>query len=220
MEKDTDEVLVKNFYKNVKYNFQNYEEYEIYSNLLENNNFYKNTLENLLCFTNDNISNRYVFNTIYHSVFLNINFLTQTASKTRHQSGDGGLLVHTYEVTKNAYSLGKTSSELGKKVDIDVLITSSIFHDLGKIREYERKDKDGIITFEYTHYKDYIGHIAYSMSSWNDSAEDNCLQGEFIEKVSHCILSHHGRLEWGSPVEPKTIEASILHFADMISAKF
>jgi 3'-5' exoribonuclease len=38
--------------------------------------------------------------------------------------------------------------------------------------------------------------------------------------VIHCILSHHGRKDWGSPVEPATLEALVLHQADMLSAKF
>ena len=45
------------------------------------------------------------------------------------------------------------------------------------------------------------------------------IPAELVNQVGHCILAHHGHKEWGSPVEPITTEARILHFADDLSAR-
>jgi 3'-5' exoribonuclease len=50
-------------------------------------------------------------------------------------------------------------------------------------------------------------------------AKDYILSEELKTSVGHCILAHHGRQEWGSPIEPQTVEAMIIHYADMLSAQ-
>lgn len=70
-------------------------------------------------------------------------------------------------------------------------------------------------------FQDRIYHISASNAEFVACARQQKVQQSVIEKVSHAILAHHGPVkEWGSPVAPQTIEALILHQADMLSAKF
>jgi len=66
-------------------------------------------------------------------------------------------------------------------------------------------------------YRKRINHVAGSAMEFHRHAY-GVLDTEELEQIEHLLLSHHGRKEWGSPVEPATAEAFILHAADMMSA--
>lgn len=133
------------------------------------------------------------------------------ASTRFHHEYEGGLLEHTLEVTRYAMH----QAEVFPEVDRDVLLASCLLHDYMKTAEYA-KNAEG--KYERTQYANEIGHIA-GVAAVFQSVSSN-VPGELVNRITHCLLSHHGRKEWGSPVEPQSLEALILHGADMLSAKF
>jgi 3'-5' exoribonuclease len=124
-----------------------------------------------------------------------------------HNKYAGGLAIHTAEVMRNVFFMTGFPS--------DELITAVIWHDYMKIRDYEIAEDGKVVK---TQYQINIRHVAGSAMEFHHQAVDY-LPLKTLEKIEHLILSHHGRMEWGSPVEPKTAEAFILHAADMMSAK-
>jgi 3'-5' exoribonuclease len=133
------------------------------------------------------------------------------ASVSRHHAYDGGLVVHVNEVWQFASALARHSG-----ANIHILLAATIYHDLMKIRELV---KDGL-TWKHTDYKDKIFHVAGSFAVWEVQCTLRGIDKDFKDQVSHCLLSHHGRIEWGAAREPQTKEAYILHVADMISYQF
>lgn len=137
-------------------------------------------------------------------------FNFRQGSSKRHHVYLGGLAAHTVEVVGIAKQIALTCH---LKIDMDVLITAAIFHDYLKIRDY---NEDGTKTI----YHDQIRHVSGSYAYWVKIAEDQGISQELTDAIGHCILAHHGRKEWGSPIEPQTVEAQILHFADMLSMEY
>lgn len=133
-------------------------------------------------------------------------------SSTKHHNWEGGLVVHTAEVMNNALLMAESNS---LDVCTDELITAIVYHDYAKILDYELKD--GKIV--YTDHCNKIRHVTKSYGWFMQDCVDYEIPVELQDKIGHIILAHHGRLEWGSPVEPQTTEAYIIHFADMLSAK-
>jgi len=133
----------------------------------------------------------------------------------QHHYGDGGLIKHTEEVIqlcmlnadffKNTYNINR-----------QILFLAALFHDVGKIYDYEKVN--GV--WHSTKHKRMVHHISRSALIWNSIATNHSkYNNEFINDVLHCILSHHGMREWGSPVSPLTREAWLLHLCDGISAR-
>lgn len=162
-------------------------------------------------------------------------FMTWPASLSFHHAYEGGLLAHTVEVCDLARGItrGSVNSRL-QGVDLDILLTAALFHDLMKIDEYDLIERpknlegqrflnhgdDPSAVWITTDYQKQIGHINGSAAQFIFSATEHGVPRATIDAVTHCILAHHGRREWGSPVEPQTLEAMILHQADLLSAKF
>lgn len=138
-------------------------------------------------------------------------FVQSSAAKTVHHGFIGGLLEHTLSVTKlcdyycSQYPLLKR----------DLLISAAICHDIGKTKELSLFPQN-----DYTDDGQFLGHIVIGTE----------MVGEKIRKISgfphvlenelkHCILSHHGEYEFGSPKKPAIIEAVALNFADNTDAK-
>ena len=163
------------------------------------------------------------------------------ASLSHHHAYTGGLAVHTLEVLR--YLNPWTAA---MKVNVDVLITAAVWHDYMKVLEYERQwmpnqnihkglfegcpirnlgrpdSVSEIFTWGYAPdgFGLKIGHISAGATAFNKSADKYGLRHDLRDAVVHCILAHHGRREWGSPVEPQTVEALLLHQADLLSARF
>jgi 3'-5' exoribonuclease len=126
-----------------------------------------------------------------------------------HHAYKGGLAVHTAEVVQYCLEMA------GPGVDKNVLLTAAYWHDYAKLYEYQF----GIISgkIEVNEYCKTIGHVVGSTYYFLEGSAKGLLAG-FTSAVVHCMLAHHGRREWGSPVEPATREAWILHAADMMSS--
>jgi 3'-5' exoribonuclease len=139
-------------------------------------------------------------------------------SKHPHHNYSGGLLVHTAEVLTISLNIAAATASL-KQVDRNVLITAAVFHDYEKIRDYDRNGNK-------TEYRELVRHVAGSFAHFHYLALayklgfDAIAAGGLYNKISHCILAHHGRQEWGSPILPQTVEAQILHDADYLSMSY
>jgi 23S rRNA maturation-related 3'-5' exoribonuclease YhaM len=159
---------------------------------------------------------------ISHSILVNKQFIKCPAARHQHQAYDGGLVVHTAEVLEAAMLVAQARFI---DVNTDVIITATIFHDYGKIWDYvpakqvvsaqEKQER-----YDYTLHQKLIRHLPRSYAVFMEMAdrEGDDIPEEIKTQIGHCILSHHGRNEWGSPVEPMTPEAHAIHFADMMSA--
>jgi 3'-5' exoribonuclease len=141
--------------------------------------------------------------------------------ETGHQYGVGGLAKHTYEVAYLCERNGVMSNTFGNSlVNRRILFLASLFHDVGKLRDYKfTTDAFGITKWERTPHKRHIHHISRSAITWTHAVAATGLCRDIEDDVLHCILSHHGRREWGSPVAPCSREAWILHLSDMLSAR-
>lgn len=133
------------------------------------------------------------------------------AGKSWHHSYIGGLLEHTLEIVKICDLMCDFHSELNR----DLLICGAMLHDFGKIEELSVE-----AGFEYTDKGKLIGHIVISAILVSEKINE---QKDFPEELKNClihlILSHQGKLEYASPVVPKTLEAIALYQADELSAK-
>jgi 3'-5' exoribonuclease len=138
-------------------------------------------------------------------------FFSAPAGKSWHHAYIHGLLEHTLEIIKICELLCLFHTDLNR----DVLITGALLHDLGKTDELFYDN-----VFDYTDKGRLIGHIVMGAIEVEKATEsiDN-FPNDLKEQIIHLILSHQGKLEFASPVEPKTLEAIVLYQADELSAK-
>ncbi|MGA2382518.1 MAG: HD domain-containing protein [Gemmatimonadales bacterium] len=133
------------------------------------------------------------------------------ASLTNHHAELGGLLKHTVEVGAIAKTMAKAAGATW-----DLVLAGVLLHDIGKLEAYAW---DG--PFAMTEAGSLMGHVVLGSVMLDrrlDEEEQPPLgDGERLV-LQHLILSHHGELEFGSPVRPMTLEAEILHLADHASA--
>ncbi len=105
-----------------------------------------------------------------------------------------------------------------KRVDVDLVVAGALLHDIGKVEAYEI----GATGFSYTPCGLLLGHVVLGCLMLERRIAANrgavCSEGQLLD-LQHLILSHHGALEFGSPVQPMTTEAEIVHWADESSAK-
>jgi 3'-5' exoribonuclease len=133
------------------------------------------------------------------------------AAKTIHHAVLGGLLEHTVSVV----GLCRLLADYYPAVDRDLLCAAAILHDLGKIREltWER-------VFDYTDAGRLLGHITLGTLLVEERIRAiPDFPTSLANALLHCILSHHGELDWGSPKRPKTLEAIVLHYAEDLDGK-
>jgi len=150
----------------------------------------------------------------------NKDFVTCPAAKKNHHAFKGGLLVHTAEVFSHCMAIANCQHNIdfySMSIDTDVLYLSAWLHDIGKIELYSINNEN---TIEYDRDGErYQSHIVRSNSIFNRYAYNENLDRDFINKVSHCILTHQDRKEWNSPQEPETVEGIILAKSDHMSSE-
>jgi len=136
---------------------------------------------------------------------------TWPAAQTIHHAYRGGFLEH---ITKMAEVGALLSRAYG--ANDDLVLTGVVLHDIGKLQELAYEGGSG----SYTRDGNLVGHIALGLLMVRETI--NGISGFPVElrgQVEHLIASHHGTREWGSPVEPKTVEAFILASVDELDAK-
>ena len=138
-------------------------------------------------------------------------FCAHSAAKSVHHSFVGGLLEHTLSVVKMCDYFCKQYPALNR----DLLLTAAMFHDIGKTKELSSFPEN-----DYTDEGQLVGHIIIGAQMVTEQIRTipgfpKKLENELI----HCILAHHGELEYGSPKKPALIEALALNLADNADAK-
>jgi 3'-5' exoribonuclease len=138
-------------------------------------------------------------------------FLNCPAAVFHHENYIGGLLKHTHNVLKNAISI----SENYKFIDKDLLVTSVILHDIGKIKNYEYSS-----VIKVSREGGFLEHISIALIMISEKIKQiSDFDSLDKEKLLSCILSSHGEYEFGSPIKPKTVEALLLHHCDLLDSK-
>ena len=138
--------------------------------------------------------------------------LTSPAAKSIHHAKVGGLVEHILSICKLMEFVGSHY----KHLNLDLLIFGAVFHDLGKIWELEWT-KRGI---QYTDKGQLIGHLAMSSELVEKKASQIMGFPEDLKMVcKHIILSHHGKLEYGSPKVPMLLEAYVVWMIDDLDSK-
>lgn len=138
-------------------------------------------------------------------------FRIAPAAKSIHHAWLGGLLEHVLSLAQ----LARMTAAHYREVDLDLLLTGVVLHDIGKIHEltYDR-------SFGYSTEGQLLGHIIIALRMLDEK-----LRGlpEFPVKLrmllEHMIVSHHGELEYGSPKTPMFLEALLLHHLDNLDSK-
>lgn len=138
-------------------------------------------------------------------------FRSAPAAREHHHAYPGGLLDHTVEVVE----LCLKASCLYPELDLDLLLAGALLHDVGKVDEYAFSPS-GVVR---TPAGELLGHVFVGASRVASLCAEAGVVGEPAMKLVHLVLSHHGRREWGSPVEPAIPEAVLLHQADLLSAR-
>ena len=145
-----------------------------------------------------------------------VNDFTHSPSAiTHHHNYVGGNLEHTVGVIR----LCNNICEMYPGINKDLVITGAILHDVGKIKEYKTT-----AAIDKTEEGNFIGHIVIGDRWIREKINELKKSGKDFDHnlenhLCHLILSHHGKYEFGSPRMPKTVEACVLHQADMMDSQ-
>ncbi len=138
-------------------------------------------------------------------------FKNHSAAKSVHHGFVGGLLEHTLSVTKLCDYMAANYPVINR----DLLLTAAIFHDIGKVQEIAPFPVN-----DYTDEGNLLGHIVIGSELVGKlAAQIPDFPQKTLLQLKHCILAHHGELEYGSPKKPSMIEAVALNLADNTDAK-
>lgn len=168
----------------------------------------------LLVFVNG-IQNPYLSKVAKHFFVEDTDFVKRfkfsSAAKSVHHGFVGGLLEHTLSVLKLCQFYVKQYPILNE----DLLYTAALCHDIGKVYELSAFPEN-----DYTDDGQLLGHIVMGCEMVGEQIR--AISGfpkKLGNELKHCILAHHGELEYGSPKKPALVEAVALNFADNTDAK-
>lgn len=158
-----------------------------------------------------------VINPVYRSILMKLfteyqnDFFDYPAASKNHHSFIGGLAMHVTGMLDVADAMCKLYPFLNR----DLLISGVLVHDLGKITELS-----GSVATEYTLEGKLLGHISILQAKIYDLAKDLGYEDkEETVLLRHMVLSHHGKLEYGSPILPLLMEAEVLYLIDNLDAR-
>lgn len=132
------------------------------------------------------------------------------AAKSIHHARRGGLADHTLSVMRLAQSV----SDRYPQLDRDLLVAGAFLHDFGKARELTAAGED------YTDEGKLVGHLVVTCQLIHEKAGKIAdFPRELEWRLTHLVVAHHGRLEYGSPKEPVTLEAMVVHALDDLDTR-
>lgn len=138
-------------------------------------------------------------------------FKNHSAAKSVHHGFAGGLLEHTLSILKMCEYYVSAYKILNK----DLLYTAAIFHDIGKTKELSSFPEN-----DYTDDGQLLGHIVIGVEMISEAVRTiDGFPEKLASELKHCVIAHHGELEYGSPKKPALAEAVALHYADATDAK-
>lgn len=190
-----------------------YEEIEEDKFILESKINLDNLLKNLKKFIHkiNDQELRKILTEIFFESKISKKYQNSPAAMSIHHAYKHGLLEHSLNVVELSLKISENYNDYN--INKDILISGALLHDIGKINEY-KTTKAGI---EKTELGEMIGHMNLGITLLEPFL--NTIDEEYKNHIYHIILSHHGEIEYGSPVLPKTIEAMLIHFADNIDSK-
>ncbi|MDD2620541.1 MAG: HDIG domain-containing protein [Syntrophomonadaceae bacterium] len=149
------------------------------------------------------------------SLAMKESFFKAPAAKKIHHNYSGGLLEHTLTVAALCQQAALTYEDL----NLDLLISGALLHDIGKVSEYEIK-----VSPQYTNEGRLLGHIILGTEILSAAIAEMKNEGILVPvelewMLKHMLVSHHGALEFGSPVIPLFPEAFVLNMMDNMDAK-
>lgn len=150
----------------------------------------------------------------------NDTLLTHTAACSIHHAGVGGWIKHTLEVVSYAQSIyWALPNHVKTHIRYDILLLGAFLHDIGKLRAYTFENGVPVMTNSGKLLEHIIEGIKIVDTAYKQthSIVPNT-DDKDIQLLEHIIASHHMELEWGSPVNPVTLEAVIVCYADQLSA--
>ena len=138
-------------------------------------------------------------------------FANAPAARTMHHAYVGGLLEHTLSMASIAVFLAGHYPYVNK----GLLLSGVLLHDLGKALEYDTGS-----SFEFTDDGRLVGHILRATIIVEKAAHEmDDFPEDDLRQLVHLVGSHHGTMEWGAPVVPKTLEAILLHQIDLLDSR-
>ncbi len=194
--------------------------------------FYRQRLDDLIDQTSTERAPGQLLREIFDQAGFRERFYLSPAARDHHQNYPGGLLEHTLNVVTVALAMadayarpgspaaGLTFNQARLPLDRDILIAAGLLHDIGKLDTYKFDPMP-----EVTDAQMWTGHLVVSYAVVRERAAEWLANPPYpaaadeVNKILHCILSHHGTLEYGSPVVPACAEAFILSQADMTDAR-
>jgi 3'-5' exoribonuclease len=152
-------------------------------------------------------------------------FRRTAAARNYHHARRGGLVEHTAQMMR----VGKEIALLYAQLNLDLLIAGILFHDSGKLWENALPENGFVMS--YDERGELVGHISIGLelvnALWRRLSAENAQTWKDMVPASedvrlhllHLIGAHHGEMEFGSPVAPKTPEAMALHYIDNLDAR-
>jgi len=137
-------------------------------------------------------------------------FANAPAARNMHHAYIGGLLEHTLSMAAIADMLAAHYPYVNK----DLLLSGVLLHDLAKGVEYTTEGE-----FNFSDDGRLVGHIVRGIIMVEAVALKLDFPEEDLRQLIHLIASHHGKLEWASPIVPKTLEALLLHQIDLLDSR-
>lgn len=188
------------------------EEYKVFEFLPESEKDTKGMYKELTGVA-DSVKNTHMKELLYSFVkdpSFSEKFMKHPAAMYKHHGWLGGLLEHTLNVVKICEFLKKMHPSLSR----DLMLTGAVLHDIGKIKELEvrtdiRTSTEGML----------IGHLAMTFEEVSKRMDTLKTPEDIKLKIKHILVSHHGRIEYGSPKQPAIPEALAVYMADEIDSK-
>jgi 3'-5' exoribonuclease len=137
-------------------------------------------------------------------------FANAPAARNMHHAYIGGLLEHTLSMAALVEMLASHYPYVNK----DLLLAGALVHDMAKAVEYTTEGE-----FSFSDDGRLVGHIVRGIAMVESAAAELAFPDAELRQLVHLIASHHGQLEWGSPVVPKTLEALLLHQIDLLDSR-
>lgn len=143
-------------------------------------------------------------------------FCAWPAAHHRHGAVRHGLLAHSLRVVELVQRIADAYGMDGLEYDRSLAVTAALLHDIGKLRTLP-----AIAGAALPESADFFDHVTLSVLAVQHAANllEDPLPADRLEKLLHAILAHHGRQEWGAAREPHTVEAWLVHLADLAESR-
>ncbi len=142
-------------------------------------------------------------------------FLAAPAAKALHNAYRGGLIEHVYSLLLMSEAAHAHYKALGVDFNLELVQTGILLHDLMKTEELSYE-----LSIDYTDVGHLIGHLPMALQLIErHAAEISDFPSGLKLQLDHIVLSHHGELEYGSPVIPQTVEALVVSYLDQLDSR-